>query len=79
MRLPLCRSLRAWRKLAVQTWERNSLHQIVTFGFDDKDRLIGRVQHPAECLDAEELRVYVETLAWECDRFEVVISGEDAN
>lgn len=66
-----------WRQLAVMAWERNAGHQIVTFGFDGRDQLVGAAEHPAAFLDAEELWAYVEALAWECDRLEEVVVGED--
>lgn len=47
------------------------------FAFDDQDRLIGLIEVPAATLDHEELEVYVETLAKECDRFEYALRGWD--
>ena len=72
------KSIRHWRRLALLVWERNARHQLVTFGFDRKDRLIGQIQHQAEFLDPEELELYVNTLARECDRFEYLLTGKDA-
>ena len=63
--------------MAKLAWRRNAEHQIVTFAFDQKDRLVGRIRHPAEHLDYEELKVYVLSLARECDRFEYLVSGAD--
>ena len=71
------KNVRRWRKLAVLVWERNAQHQIVTFGFDRRDRLVGHVEHQAEFLDPEELELYVNTLARECDRFEYLLTGKD--
>lgn len=68
---------RRWYDLARLAWQRNAEHQLVTFGFDKYDRLVGQIRHPAEHLDAEELEIYVRTLARECDRFEYLLSGED--
>ena len=72
------KSIRHWRRLALLVWERNARHQLVTFGFDRKDRQIGQIQHQAEFLDPEELELYVNTLARECDRFEYLLTGKDA-
>jgi hypothetical protein len=33
---------------------------------------------PASTLDRDELDLYIETLAKECDRFEYALTGEDA-
>ncbi|MCA9757578.1 MAG: hypothetical protein KDA27_17365, partial [Candidatus Eisenbacteria bacterium] len=71
------RNVTRWRRLAVMAWERNCGHQVVTFGFDAEDQLVGAVEHPAAFLDAEELWAYVEALAWECDRLEEVVVGGD--
>ena len=72
------RSTTYWRELAVQAWERNRLTDLVLFGFDGDDNLVGRVNHPRATLDAPELRLYLQTLLEECDRFEYVLTGEDA-
>ena len=66
-----------WRDLARLAWQRNADTDIVTFTFDDRDRLVGRVRHPAETMDIEELSLYVRSLVRECDRFEYLLSGLD--
>ena len=58
-------------------WQRNADHELVTFAFDKYDRLIGHIRHPADYLDLEELELYLFNLAFECDRFEFIISGGD--
>lgn len=73
--IPRGRRRRAALKVAV--WERNATVQLVGFGFDRRGRLIGQVRHPAEHLDPEELELYVNTLAVECDRLEYLLSGRD--
>jgi hypothetical protein len=70
-------SNKRWRELAKLVWQRNAEHQVVTFGFDEKDNLIGQIRHPAELLDPVELELYIHTLASECDRFEYLLTGED--
>jgi hypothetical protein len=64
------RSDRDWRALAYRAWRKNDLKEIVTFSFDRHDRLIGVIEQPAKSLHREELVLYLETLARECDRFE---------
>ena len=66
-----------WRTLARYAWQRNSDTDVVTFTFDARDRLVGRVRHPAATLDPEELSLYVRSLVRECDRFEHLLSGAD--
>ena len=68
---------RAWRDLAYRAWRRNAAKELVTFSFDEQDALIGVIEVPAATLDREELQLYVETLAKECDRFEYALTGED--
>lgn len=65
------------RRIAYRAWRRNGSKPLVTFAFDDEDRLIGLIEVPAATLDHEELDLYIETLARECDRFEYVLTGTD--
>lgn len=67
----------AWRALAYRAWRKNSLKELVGFSFDRQHRLIGVIEQPAATFDHEELVLYVETLARECDRFEFILTGED--
>ena len=67
----------AWRALAYRAWRKNALKDLVTFAFDSDDQLIGLIEQPVTTLDHEELQLYVETLAKECDRFEYVLTGRD--
>lgn len=71
------KKFKRWNDLTLMTWQRNADHELVTFAFDKHDRLIGHIRHPAEYLDPEELELYITTLAFECDRFEFLISGGD--
>ena len=66
------------RRIAYRAWRRNASKPLVTFAFDDDDRLIGLIEVPAATLDHEEIDLYIETLARECDRFEYVLTGADA-
>ena len=67
-----------WRRIAYRAWRRNASKPLVTFAFDHDDRLIGLIEVPAATLDHEELDLYIETLARECDRFEYALTGADA-
>ena len=67
-----------WRRIAYRAWRRNASQALVTFAFDDEGRLVGLVEVPVATLDHEELDLYVEVLAKECDRFEHALTGEDA-
>ena len=71
------RSTAHWNRLAYRAWRKNALKEIITFAFDDEDRLIGLVEQPAVTVDPEEIRLYIETVARECDRFEYNLTGED--
>ena len=65
------------RQLALLAWQRNAEHQLVNFAFDRRNRLVGRIQHPTDTLDLEELELYINVLAHECDRFEYLLTGRD--
>ena len=65
------------RRIAYRAWRRNSSKPLVTFAFDDDDSLIGLIEVPAATLDHEEIDLYIEALARECDRFEYVLTGAD--
>ena len=71
------RDLKKWNELAHRVWRRNAIRQIVSFSFDEHDRVIGVIKQPITTLDAAELRFHIETLARECDRLEYVLTGED--
>ena len=66
-----------WQQLTRLAWMRNADHQIVTFAFDRRHRLIGVIRHQKAYLDEAELELYIERLAVECDRFEYLLSGLD--
>ena len=71
------RKQRLWRDIAYRAWRRNAMKELVTFAFDENDRLIGVVEVPAGTLQDEELQVYIEALAKECDHFEYALKGWD--
>jgi hypothetical protein len=63
--------------LANRLWQRNRQTDVVNFTFDRHNRLIGRIEHPANTLDAEELFFYLSRLAIECDRLEYLLTGKN--
>ena len=65
------------RQTAMLAWHRNSYSDLVTFGLDRRDRLIGRIRHPSDHLDLKELELYLKSLATECDRMEYLLTGLD--
>ena len=69
---------KAWRNLARRVWRKNAVKDLITFAFDEQDRLLGRIEQPVATLDENELRLYVELVARECDRFEYLLTGNDA-
>ena len=73
----VCQSEASWRALAYRVWRRNAVKDIVSFSFDEDDNLIGRVIQPASSLDEEELHLYIDVLARECDELEYLLTGED--
>jgi len=66
-----------WHSLARAAWIRNDIGGLVGFGFDDRDRLVGRVEVPLATLDDPEIVASVRELAAECDRFERAVVGGD--
>jgi hypothetical protein len=58
-------------------WRRNRQTDVVNFIIDGQNRLVGRIDHPAETLDAAELFFYLARLAIECDRMEYLLTGEN--
>lgn len=58
-------------------WRRNRQTDVVNFTFDPQNRVIGRIDHPVDTLDGEELYFYLSRLAIECDRMEYVLTGEN--
>jgi hypothetical protein len=71
------RTDREWRELAYRSWRKNGFKELVGFSFDRRDCLIGVIQQLAATLDREELVLYIDTLARECDRFEYKLTGGD--
>ena len=72
-------SNRYWRDLVYRAWRKNAVKELITFAFDERDRLIGLIAQPVATLDHEELKLYIDTVAKECDRFEYALTGKDTN
>ena len=70
------RSDTTWRELAHRVWRKNALKELVTFAFDEMDRLIGFIEQPVATLDHEELKLYIEVVARESDRLEYILTGK---
>lgn len=68
----------ALEDLPTQAWLRNRSTALVGFRIDDRSRLLGEAWVPKAGLTAEEFELYVRNLAAECDRFEFVLTGRDA-
>jgi hypothetical protein len=63
------------RDLAYRVWRINALKELITFSFDYQDRLIGMIETPETTMDTSELKLYIETVAKECDRLRYVLTG----
>jgi len=74
----LIKGKRLRREIAYRAWRKNDMKDLITFAFDDRDNLVGVIEQPVLTLDYEELKLYIETLARECDRFEYILTGDDA-
>lgn len=64
-------------RLLPRLWQYNRETNVVAFDVDKRGRLIGWVEQVAETLDPEELSIYIQWLARQCDRLEYILSGLD--
>ena len=64
--------------LPVRAWTRNRATQLVGFRIDRRLRLVGEAWLPKEGITREEFQLYLRRVAYECDRFEYLLSGRDA-
>ena len=71
------KALRNLPDAALEAWQRNRSMLLVGFRVDDRGRVVGEAWVPKVGLDAEEFRLYVRTVALECDRFEFQLTGRD--
>jgi hypothetical protein len=63
--------------LRVRAWECNRVTELAGFQLDARGRLRGACWVPKVGLTAEEFRIYVRTLARECDNYEYRLTGKD--
>jgi len=68
-----------WGQLALRAWRKNAHADLVGFGFDHRDRLIGLSEYPGLQPGDGDLRLYIEAVAKESDRLEHVLLGMDRN
>lgn len=64
-------------EVLTRLWQRNREMNVVAFSLDKRGQLVGRIEQLAETVDCEELTLYLELLARECDQFEYVLTGQD--
>ena len=64
---------------SLRIWRRNRRIDVVSFQLDDEGQLIGLISQVADTLDLDELVFYLESLAYECDRFEYALTGKDVH
>jgi hypothetical protein len=65
------------QELAYRVWRRNASKDVVAFGFDSSDRLIGQIEQPLSTMDDAEILLYISSVARECDLFEYLLRGSD--
>lgn len=58
-------------------WQRNRSPSLVGFRLDRYDTMIGELRVPLAGLERDEFIFCVRALATECDRLEVLLTGED--
>ena len=66
------------RSLAFRIWRRNALKSVVLFTINLRNQVVGLIDQPVESMHTKELKFYLETLARESDRFEYILTGDDA-
>lgn len=64
-------------QVPLRVWRRNRGTRLVSFRVDHRGAVMGHAWVPRAALTAEELGVYIQAVATECDRFEYLLSGED--
>lgn len=65
------------RQPELEVWLRNRSLQLVGFHIDRHGRLLGEARVPRAALEGDEFRLYLRTLAAECDRLEALLTGAD--
>lgn len=64
--------------LSIQVWQRNRAVSLIGFRIDHRDRLVGEAWIPKAGLTATEFQFHLRTVAVQCDRFEYILTGRDA-
>lgn len=67
------------RDVVFRSWRKNALSDLVSFSFNDKGQLVGTIEQPVGTVDHEEIEIYINSLARECDRFEYALMGDDSH
>ena len=65
------------KDLQLRIWQRNHASKLVSYRIDGKGRFIGEAWVPKAGLTPYEFRLYVRTVAAECDRLEYLLTGKD--
>lgn len=63
--------------IAYRAFRKNAHKELVNFSFDNNGNLVGLITQPVEYLHDAELKLYINVIAQECDRFEYKLTGED--
>ena len=63
--------------IAYRAFRKNAHKELVNFSFDNNGNLVGLITQPVEYLHDAELKLYINVVAQECDRFEYKLTGED--
>jgi len=66
-----------FQEAELRAWLRNRSMHLVAFRLDRRGRMIGESWVHSVGLTAHEFRLYLTTIAIECDRFEYQITGRD--
>ena len=64
-------------KILPLIWQRNRETNLVAFSIDKQGRLIGSIEQLTETADVNELCLYLERLAQECDQLEYLLTGKE--
>jgi len=63
--------------VALRVWRRNRGTRLVSFRIAQGGAVTGHAWVPRFALAADELALYIKTVATECDRFEFLLTGQD--
>jgi hypothetical protein len=63
--------------MSIRIWRRNRTAQLLGFGFDEKDRLVGKAWVPKVGLKQDEFLTYLKRIATECELFAYNLLGKN--